>query len=51
MYFQTVLDCFSGGSYFDLNFTFSEDYTKYQFRSQESMVSAAHRRYSYICHM
>ena len=27
--------------YFDLNFTFSEDYTKYQFRIQESMVSAA----------
>ena len=39
MYFQTVLDRFWW--YFDLNFTFSEDYTKYHFRSQESMVSAA----------
>ena len=39
MYFQTVLDRFWW--YFDLYFTFSEDYTEYQFRSQDSMVSAS----------
>ena len=39
LYFQTVLDRFWW--YFDLYFTFSEDYTEYQFRSQDSMVSAA----------
>ena len=35
--------------YFDLNLTFSEDYTEYRFRSQDSMVSAAlppSRRYA-----
>ena len=56
LYFQTVLDRFWW--YFDLNFTFSEDYTKYQFRSQESMVSAALPRqqayvkmpHIFICH-
>ena len=39
MYFQTVLDRFWW--YFDRYFTFSEDYTEYQFRSQDSLVSAA----------
>ena len=49
MYFQTVLDRFWW--YFDLYFTFSEDYTEYQFRSQDSMsgwfqLLCRHRRYA-----